>query len=328
MKPLVPFVRSLRVGVVGCVLPSLLSCAGGFSSTTPSVPPPTPSTLAFDSSTNQTGGRPQYSAEDFFQSTSLRAVSFSHDSTRVLLSSDATGIFNSYSQSVTGGAPIALTHSTGDAAWAGRYFPKDDRFLYMADNGGDENQHAYVGLPDGTIKDLTPGDRLKAIFMGFLANDETFFIATNERDPKNFDLYGYSTQQYTRHMVYKNTTGLTLGNVSPNGRWVSLGKVVDNRDSDLFLVEVGTTNELRAITPHEGKANHQSLTFTADSKQLVYRTDAHSDFHQAWTYDLESQAHAPLIQAEWDVMNVKFSKHGRLRASTINQDASSPWWKG
>jgi dipeptidyl aminopeptidase/acylaminoacyl peptidase len=61
--------------------------------------------------------------------------------------------------------------------------------------------------------------------------------------------------------------------------------------------------------------------FTPDSKQLVYATDEHGEFTQAWTYDLASGKKAPLVTARWDVSSVAYSDSGRYRISATNDDA-------
>src|SRR5512144_1809940 len=103
-------------------------------------------------------GRPskQYTIEQFLATTSITGASFSADEQKILFSSNRTGIINVYSVSVTGGEPTALTTSATDTTLAVSYFPKDDRFLYTRDKGGDEKNHLYVRERDGSEKDLTP----------------------------------------------------------------------------------------------------------------------------------------------------------------------------
>ena len=49
---------------------------------------------------------PRYDARTFFETTSYAGASFSADEARVLLNSDAGGVFNAYSQPVAGGAAV------------------------------------------------------------------------------------------------------------------------------------------------------------------------------------------------------------------------------
>lgn len=128
-----------------------------------------------------------YDARTFYENTSFRGGSFSHDESKILLTSDATGIFNVYAQPVAGGEPTPLTSSTSESIFGLSYFPADDRFLYSSDRGGNELNHIYV-VENGAPRDLTPGDKVKARFYGWSGDRSHFYIATNERDPQAFDL--------------------------------------------------------------------------------------------------------------------------------------------
>src|SRR5688572_17735443 len=108
-----------------------------------------------------------YTIEQFMATTSVSGASFSADESRILFSSNATGIFNVYSVPVAGGPATALTDSKTDSTYAVSYFPHDDRFLYTRDQGGNELNHLYVRTTDGQDKDLTPGEKLKASFQGW-----------------------------------------------------------------------------------------------------------------------------------------------------------------
>jgi len=96
-----------------------------------------------------------YSAEDFFKTTSVFGSSINHDGTAVLVSSDASGIFNVYRVPLDGGDKVALTASTEESMFANSWFPNDDRILFNADEGGNELDHVYVRNLDGTVVDLT-----------------------------------------------------------------------------------------------------------------------------------------------------------------------------
>ncbi|MBL8552707.1 MAG: S9 family peptidase [Phenylobacterium sp.] len=248
---------------------------------------------------------------------------FSPDAKKLLISSDRTGVVNVYVLPVAGGAPQPLTSSTGSATFATSWFPADERVLFTADQGGNELNHLYVRGLDGQVKDLTPGEKLKAQFAGWHASGATFYVSTNERDPKAFDLYAYDARTYDRKLVFKNP-GLTLGDVSGDGRWLVLVKEHSSADSDLFLVDLSQANpEPKLITPHQGAVAFGAYEFTPDGKALVYSTDEPGEFTQAWRYDVASGAKSPLVADKWDVSNLKFSHSGRYRADYINADAST-----
>jgi len=63
------------------------------------------------------------------------------------------------------------------------------------------------------------------------------------------------------------------------------------------------------------------MGFGRENLKLYYLTDGQGEFMQAWSYDLESGEHQPVIEADWDVMYVYFSEEGRYRVTALNEDA-------
>ncbi|MBK9470644.1 MAG: PD40 domain-containing protein [Gammaproteobacteria bacterium] len=149
----------------------------------------------------------QYDIETLLSNLRLIGADISPDGSKVLYSSNQTGVINLYEVPVGGGEPVALTQSTTDSIYAIGYFPKDGRLLYTADQGGNELNHVYVREADGTVKDLTPGDKHKAQFGGWADDDQSFFVMTNERDERYFDAYEYAVDGYARTLMLQRTRG-------------------------------------------------------------------------------------------------------------------------
>src|SRR5262245_61947427 len=84
---------------------------------------------------------PTYDAAARFDTVSVSGASFSADEKQVLVTMDASGVFNAYRIPVSGGKPEVLTRSTTDSIFAVSYFPEDERVLYSSDKGGDELNH-------------------------------------------------------------------------------------------------------------------------------------------------------------------------------------------
>jgi prolyl oligopeptidase len=262
-----------------------------------------------------------YDARAFYETTSIRGASFSADGEQLLVTSDESGIYNAYLQPVTGAPRRPLTASTTDHIFAVSFFPRDDRILYTADRGGDEQNHLYVRTPGGKVTDLTPGDRLKARFVDWSGDDRYFFVLTNERDPRHFDLYRYETSGYRRALLFENTEGYAVGGVSPDGRWVALERVSSNTDSDLYLWDARDPGgEPRHVTPHRGGIRHEFGAFAPDSKQLWYLSNAGGEFDRAWSYDIALGRRKLEVRADWDVAFVSFSRDGRYRVTGVNAD--------
>lgn len=266
----------------------------------------------------------QYSAADFFKTTTVFGSSINHDATAVLVTNDEDGVFNAYRYPIDGSKPTQLTQSTTDTIYGISWFPEDDRILYTADQGGNELNHLFVRELDGEVKDLTEGDKLKARFSSWLKDKSGFFVLTNERDSKSFDVYRYSIDDYKRELIFQNNDNWSIGEISPNGNWLTLNQNVSNSDSNIFLVDLTSADKKpNLITEHQGNVSHQSYSFSPDSKQLIYATNEYGEFNQAWSVNLEDHKKSVFYQANWDVAFVYFSDDGKYRVAGINDDGQT-----
>lgn len=314
-RPLTARVLALALlgALGGCSDPAASDAAGG---THPA--PADPSALAVAPFRS-------YDAATFYQTVTYLAPpgrAFSADGRRLLATSDASGVFNAQAIERSSATIVPLTGSTDYAVFAQSWFPDDDRLLYTYDEGGNELNHLMVRELDGSTHDLTPGEGLKASFVGWRDDGRAFFIASNERDASRFDLYRYATDGYRREMVYENTPGWDLGALSRDGAKLALLRNVSGSDDDLYLVDLtGPRAEPRLLTAHDGNVEHTPFTFTPDGAGLVYGSNAHGEFQQAWRCDLASGDQTPLVTADWDVVGVTYSSTGRYRVSYVNRDA-------
>ncbi len=258
-----------------------------------------------------------YSAADFFETTSFAVASssgntFSADNGKVLITSDETGIFNVYAVDIQSGERSALTRSDSNGNFAISYFPTDDRVLFSADGGGDELTHIWVRELDGSLRDLTATENTKTSFAGWSQDGGQFYVLSNERDPKSFDLYLYSGEDYEREMIYQNEMSLAISGVSRDCRWISMSRPKSSADSDVFLVETSFTAEPKLITEHTGNIAYSSYTFSPDSTQLLLATNEHGEWNQAWAYNIEDASMSEHLAADWDVMFINYSSTGRI----------------
>lgn len=262
----------------------------------------------------------QYTIDQFMTTTKLMGASFSPDEKKILYSSNETGIFNAFSVPVSGGKATQLTQSTTDSTFANGYFPKDERILYSRDQGGNENSHLYVRELDGTEKDLTPGDKLKAELLGWKSDDDSaFYVLTNERDARFFDLYKYDVKTYARTLLYQNDGGYQVADVSRDEKWIALGKPRTTSDSDIYLYDVAK-KEHKHITAHKGTASYIPMEFDPGSSALYFLTDDGSEFKRVARYVLATGKAEDVERADWDIMYTYFSKNGAWRVTAINED--------
>ncbi|HEU4835171.1 MAG TPA: S9 family peptidase [Pyrinomonadaceae bacterium] len=263
----------------------------------------------------------EYTIEQFMNTVRIGGSSFSSDEKSILFHNNKTGIFNVYSVPVSGGAATQLTNSTKESTFAVSYFPTDSRFLYSYDRGGNENNHIYLRELDGSERDLTPGEKVKANFLGWTLDRKSFFYATNERDARFFDIYEMPIDTFKPTLIYKDETGLSVGAISDDKKYIAFQKSGGSQaDSDILLYNAAT-KEMKNITEHTGDVANGAQTFDVNSKYLYYLTDAGSEYRYVARYDLATGKSEIVEKAPWDVQYTYFSRNGKYRVTAINEDA-------
>jgi len=306
---------SLAAGLV------LISC-GSEDSAAP-VAPSTESVASTETSETDItdAGISEYPIEDFMNSVSYNGASFSPDGSKILVSHNRSGIFNVYAISTDGSGEEQLTDSGTDATFAVSYFPEDERFIYTADQGGNELNHVYIREQDGTEVDLTPGDNLKAGFAGWADDYQSFFVQSNERDPRFFDVYEYQVDEdYPREMIFQNEAGFIPANLSGDGRYLSLVQPITANDNNLFVQDLETGERLD-ITPHEGDVNSGPSDYSPDNRYLYYTTNEGSEYQQLMRYELASGEKDEVLAMDWDIYYGVFSREGTYFMVGANVDA-------
>lgn len=262
----------------------------------------------------------QYSMEDFYANVQYSGASWSPDGEKLLVSSNQSGIINAYAIPLSGGEATPLTSSTTNSIFAVSYFPHDERIIYASDEGGNEITHLFVRNPDGSTIDLTPGKEVKAQFLGWSGDLSSFFVATNERDPRYFDLYQLTADDYRRTLLYRNSEGFELGPVSRDARYIALVRPRTSSDADIHLHD-RQNNSTKKITPHVGNVNNQPADFTPDNAGLVFVSDSGREFAALRRYDLATGATSVVYEQDWDVIGADYSRGGRYLVVYVNEDS-------
>lgn len=284
-------------------------------------PEPTPNNQATLDPAQPPETIPNYPIEEFMNSTSYGGASFSPDNSKILVHNNSTGIFNVYAIPVDGSPATQLTDSTTDATFAVSYFAEDERFLYTADQGGNELNHLYVMELNGEQTDLTPGDTLKASFSGWTADYQSFYVQTNERDPRFFDVYHYQVSDgYPRELIYLNEDGFYPASISGDGKYLALAAPNTADDNDLFIEELAT-GERTDITPHEGNVSSRPSDFSPDNQYFYYSTDESSEFQHLMRYELATGEKQEVLSMDWDIVFSYFSREGNYLVVGANVDA-------
>jgi dipeptidyl aminopeptidase/acylaminoacyl peptidase len=262
----------------------------------------------------------EYSIDQFMGSVEHRGLTFSPEGGTLVTSGDDNGLFNLKSLSLAGGEARALTQSAAQSLLIESYFPHDDRLLYRMDDGGDELDHLYVRTADGKTTDLTPGKGHKAVFLSWARDGRRFFVLSNERDPRYFDLYAYASDGYRRERIYDNDDGYAVEAVSDDAQLVAISKQVDNRRKDLYLWKRKERALIQLSAP-DVVASETAQAFTADGKQLLITSDAGHEFRYLLAIDLAQGARRVLYKPDWDVWSARYTGNGRFLLLQVDEDA-------
>lgn len=270
--------------------------------------------------TSQVKDIEQYSIEQFMDNESVRGGSFSPDNSKLLVSSNRSGIYNVYTIPAQGGEMKAITQSDSTSMFSVSYFPNDERMLMSADGNGDEINHIYVRELDGEIKDLTPTEGAKSSFYGWSKDKEAFYYGSNKRNPQYFDVYKLSIEDYTSEMIYQNNDGMELSGISDDENYFALTKSINTNDSDLFIYNV---EDQEMIKVNENQSKNTSQDFSEDNSKFYYTTDDGSEFSYLMAYDLTTQEKTKVMEKSWDIMSASFSPENSYMTIYINEDAKN-----
>ena len=262
----------------------------------------------------------RYTIEQFYDNLSISGGSFSADETRLLVSSNQTGIYNVFTLNVDGSGEQQLTFSDNESIFAVSYFPEDDRFLYSADQGGNEISHIYMQEPGGTVTDLTPYEGAVSQFGGWTRDFKQFYFISNKRDPRFFDMYRMDIATFEPEMIYENKENLTPASISNTGRYMVLTQDITTSNNEMYLLDL-ETGTLSHISEHEGNATYSPADFSLDDQYLYYLTNEDNEFTYVASYHLETEEKEVVYQADWDVWYAYFSFNEKYQVIGINEDA-------
>ena len=262
----------------------------------------------------------QYSVADFYANKEFFGASFSPDRKKILVASNTSGIWNAYAVPVAGGELEPLTTSTTNSIFPISYFPNDERILYSSDQGGNELSHLYVRSGDGSIKDITPGMKHAANLLAWAGDDKSFFITSNERDPRFFDVYEVKTDGLGKTLVYTNTDGYNIARVSRDKRYLALVKSYTTSDQDIFLHDLQKKTATN-ITKHTGAMNNSPADFSPDGTKLLFVSDSGREFASLRSYDLTEGSKKPIYEQNWDIGGASYSKSGKYLVVGVNEDS-------
>lgn len=264
----------------------------------------------------------QYSSAQFMSTAKTSGLVFSPDEARILFTSDASGVLNAYEVSVSNRTQRQLTHSITENIHGLSYFPNDARILISKDPGNRENSVLCVLEPNGKEIVLTPAEEVQAVFHRWSVDGLSFYVSTNERDERCYDLYKVNARTFDRELIYRATEKYYFCAISADERYVLFIKSTRKSDSDLFFYDVANS-EMKCLTPHEGDVLNCAPIFDREGTAIYYITDKESDFRYVQRLDLVSRETQCIERAKGDVLATIFSSDFRRRITFCNDFATT-----
>ena len=261
-----------------------------------------------------------YTIEQMMDNEAIGGGSFSPDNSKLLISSNRSGIYNMYTVAVAGGDMVPVTESDSSSVFGISYFPKDERMLFRMDGNGDEIYHIYLRDTDGSHKDLTPFEGKRAGFQGWTKDKSSFLFSSNKRDERFSDLYEMDLETFEPKMLYQNNDGYYVGGLSDDKKYLSLIKPINTNDSDLFLYNM-ETKELTQI--NENQSANSPADYSPDGKALYYTSDDGSEFAQLMKYDIANKTSEKVMEKNWDIWGTYFTENDKYQVTYINEDAKN-----
>ena len=262
----------------------------------------------------------KYSIEQFYENNRIGGGAFSYDETKLLVSSDESGIFNVYEIDIASGAKTQKTFSEKESFFAIDYLPGSNQILYSADKGGDELNHIFLINKDGEITDLTPGENEKANFAGWSKDKKSMYYISNKRNPQFFDFYKMNIDNWDSEILYQNDNGINISNMSEDETWFAFSQTITTSENKLFL-QNRIDNSIIEVSEEPGSYNASG--FSKDNKDFYFITDVGKEFSYLVKYKIGTGEQEVLFQTNWDVMYSYLSENERYRVIAINEDGKN-----
>jgi len=219
---------------------------------------------------------------------------------------------NVYVRPIAGGAATRATSET--ARDIAGYFWKGDRILYVKDFGGDENFHVVsVDMKAGDLKDLTPGEKVRAQIVDILIDDDTHIIVShNRRDPKVFDVFRVNVKTGEEKLIAQNPGNITGWQTDHDGR-LRMASTTDGVNTSLLYRE-SEADAFKPILTTNFKEQVNPLFFTFDNRKLYVVSNRGRDKAAVFVFDPQSAKEGEMIfeHPEVDVGGLTYSRKRKV----------------
>jgi dipeptidyl aminopeptidase/acylaminoacyl peptidase len=252
--------------------------------------------------------------------------SFSPDGKRIAFVSDLSGMPQLWVVSAEGGWPTLVTADNdpvGNVIWS----PKSDWLAYSLAPGGGMNTQVYVVKPDGTgQRRLTNGGKETNRLFGWTRDGSKLAMGSNTRNPSAIDAFLTDPGTGASEIVVQNEAIATLEDLSRDGRYGLVSRLVSRGDNNLYLVDLQTRRET-LLTPHAGPGTF-SGRFSPDGHTVYLLSNKDRDLLAFARVTLEGDGgtrpiHVIAERADAELDSFDVNEQGTLAATIWNVGGKS-----
>ncbi|HEX5709350.1 MAG TPA: S9 family peptidase [Pyrinomonadaceae bacterium] len=202
--------------------------------------------------------------------------SFSPDGSRVAFVTNLSGLPQVWVMPTAGGYPVLVT-SFDDPVGFVNWSPDGQWLAFNVAPGGGLNEQIYVARPDGTgLRRLTEGGKENNFLGGWTHDGRHLFYSSNRRNAASTDSYLLDVATGQARMVAENKGVGGISDVSRDGRFAVISRLINRGDNNLYLVNLSDGKE-SLLTPHEGPGTFGGAQFSNDGRTVYFASNKDRD---------------------------------------------------
>lgn len=246
---------------------------------------------------------------DFFRNPEKTGYQISPDGTHISFLAPYENRLNIFVQGLGVGSVKRITSVT-DRDIRNYFWKNNAQLLYLRDNNGDENLHAFVvNKDDEHVCDVTPFDGVRVELVDKLEDSESdVLIAMNKRDRKVFDVYRLNVATGGIDLVAENP-GIIDSWLADHAGKVRAAIAVEGVNKSL-LYRATEDEPFRKLLTTNFKEEFELLQFSFDNKFLYALSNINRDKKALVCFDPAQAKEVEILfeHPEFDVQNLFCSK--------------------